>query len=112
MFGATNTDVEWSAMRGIDSDGNNIFGVGTNNEPERGPSAGKFGISWKNVISHIHSHPSPNDGFSGEPNTMYGDRGVAEWYRKRNNGKVPFNFYVYMADSGRIWSINKSKDRI
>ena len=112
MFGANNTEVEWSAIRGIDKKGNNIFGVGTYKDKARAPGVDKYNMPYKNVVSFIHSHPSPNGGYKGEPKTMYGDRGVAHWYRVRNGGKIPHYYYVYMADSGRLWAINRSKDKI
>lgn len=111
LFGAENTNVEWTAVKGKDQ-GKAIYGIGTKHDPGYSTSAGGFGVPYQDIDVYLHSHPAPNGGFSGEPQTMYGDLGVADWYRSRNKGSVPFTTYVYMADSGRLWSIAPRENKI
>ena len=103
LFAANNSDVEWSAVRGV-KDGKELFGVGTYQNGIQSPGFDDYGLSIQETISEMHSHTHTTT-MRDELGSLYGDRGHYQGLDRKNGGKKPFNYYVYMKNSGRLFSL-------
>jgi len=105
LFAANNSNVEWSAVRGI-KNGKEIFGVGTFQNPNESPGFHNYGLSLSQTISEVHSHPDVNPTLEGERGSLRGDRGNVQTFFGRNGWEKPYNYYIYMPNSGRLMGLN------
>ncbi|WP_053222318.1 hypothetical protein [Roseivirga seohaensis] len=79
--------------------------MGTFQNEEVAPGFSHFGLTANQTIAEIHSHVKTTT-IADEKDGLYGDRRRIQGLTNRNGGIQPFNNYIYMKNSGRLWALS------
>ena len=101
---ATNTNVEWR----LDYTKDEQFILSSKHDVGYSPSAAMFGLSFDDMYSTIHSHPSAEADYIKEIESMGIVRGKGYFggdYSLRNHQPKNLKSYVFMKNSLRVWEL-------
>ena len=101
---ATNTNVEWR----LDYTKDKSFVLSSKHDVGNSPAAATLGLSFSNIYSTIHSHPSAEADYSKEIESMGIVRSKGYFggdYSLRNQQPKSLKSYVFMKKSHRVWEL-------
>ena len=101
---ATNTDVEWR----LDYTKDKNFILSSKHDVGYSPAAATLGLSFPNMYSTIHSHPSAEADYTKEIESMgiVRSKGFGGGdYSLRNQQPKSLKSYVFMKNSHRAWEL-------
>ncbi len=101
---ATNTNVEWR----LDYTKDKSFVLSSKHDVGNSPAAATLGLSFSNIYSTIHSHPSAEADYSKEIESMGIVRSKGYYggdFGLRNQQPKSLKSYVFMKKSHRAWEL-------